>query len=82
MAIYYLKQLLPDTSKVFYLGNTSDAKGAKARGHTDVTIWHYYKMKFLNGYSYIVIKEYNGEFIVHQIQDEDHFNEDKIKNKV
>ncbi len=29
-----------------------------------------------------VIKEYNGEFIVHQIQDEDHFNEDKIKYKV
>ncbi|MBR4265710.1 MAG: minor capsid protein [Bacteroidales bacterium] len=82
MAIYYLKRLLQDKSKAVYLGNTPDAKGIKARGHTDVTIWHYYKMKFLNGYSYIVIKEYNGEFIVHQIQDEDHFNEDKIKNKV
>ncbi len=81
MAIYYLKQLLQDDTRVVYVGNTPDAKGVNARGHTDVTIWHYYKLRFLNGYSYIVIKEYNKECIVHQIQDEHHFDEDKIQNK-
>ena len=82
MAIYYLKQLLIDTSKVVYIGSSDDIKGNASKGHTPETIWHYYKLKFLHGYSYISIKEYNGECIVHHIQDDEHFDEDKIKYKV
>ncbi len=82
MAIYYLKQLLMDTSKVVYIGSSDDIKGNASKGHTPETIWHYYKLKFLHGYSYISIKEYNGECIVHHIQDDEHFDEGKIKYKV
>ncbi len=82
MAIYYLKQLLQDDKKVVYIGSTPDAKGKDAKGHTDETVWHYYKMKFVGGYSYIVIKEYKGENIIHMIQDEEHFDETSIRNKV
>ncbi len=82
MAIYYLKQLLQDDKKVVYIGSTPDAKGKDAKGHTDETVWYYYKMKFVGGYFYIVIKEYKGENIIHMIQDEEHFDETSIRNKV
>ncbi len=82
MAIYYLEKLLKNTKKVVYIGSSDDIKGNSAKGHTAETIWHYYKMKFLHGYSYISIKEYKGECIVHHIQDDEHFDESKIKYKV
>jgi hypothetical protein len=81
MAIYYLKQLMQDKNQVVFIGSSKDIKGDSRNGHTNETVWYYYKMKFLGGYSYIVVKEYNGERIVHMIQDEDHFDESKIKNK-
>lgn len=82
MAVYYLGKLLNDSSQTEYLGSSDDIKGEDANGHTEKTKWHYYKLKFLGSFSYIIIKEYKGEYIVHHIQDSNHFDESKIKNKV
>ena len=81
MAVYYLKTLLqPQNAK--YLGNTPDIKGNDVHGHTTETIWHYYEIKFMKGFSYIVIKEVNGKKYINHIQDEMHFDKSKIRNKI
>lgn len=80
MAVYYLKKLLT-SGEAKYLGNTPDIKGNNVKGHTEETIWHYYEIDFLKGHSYIVIKEVKGKKYIHHIQDENHFNKNKIRNK-
>lgn len=80
MATYYLRNLL-NSKNAKYLGNTPDIKGNAAHGHTDETIWHYYEIRFLKGKSYLIIKEVNGKKYIHHIQDENHFDKNKIRNK-
>lgn len=80
MATYYLRNLL-NSKNAKYLGNTPDIKGNAAHGHTDDTIWHYYEIRFLKGKSYLIIKEVNGKKYIHHIQDENHFDKNKIRNK-
>ena len=79
MSVYYLQTLM---KKAHYLGNTTDVKGDAAKGHSSSTIWHYYSIPFMKKQSYLVVKEVNGKKYIHHIQDDNHFKEEKIKNKV
>ena len=79
MAVYYLQTLIKQAE---YLGYTNDAKGDSVKGHSSKTIWHYYSIPFMKRKSYLVIKEIDGKKYIHHIQDENHFKEDRIKNKV
>jgi len=82
MVIFYLDRLINDLSQTEYIGSSSVIKGVDVKGHTYNTKWYYYRLKFLGSFSYIIIKEFKGEYIVHHIQDSEHFDESKIKNKV
>lgn len=79
MAIYYLKRLIKEAE---YLGYSNDIKGSSVKGHTNDTIWHYYRIPFMKTNSFLVIKEVNGNKYIHHLQDEEHFDMSKIKNKV
>lgn len=79
MAVYYLQTLMKQAQ---YLGNTTDAKGDTAKGHSSNTIWHYYSIPFMKKQSYLVVKEVDGNKYIHHIQDDNHFKEEKIQNKV
>lgn len=78
LCCYYLPEIM---KKAEYMGNSGEIKGMEANGHGDVLRWHYYKFKLYGEYSYITVKESTkGNSIFHSIQDQDHFDEDKIKN--
>lgn len=79
MAIYYLQKLMQQAT---YLGNTNDIKGDSVKGHSSDIIWHYYSIPFMKKKSYLIIKEVGGNKYVHHMQDENHFKEELIKNKV
>lgn len=79
MAVYYLQTLI---KRAEYLGYNNDAKGDSVKGHSSKTIWHYYSIPFMKKKSYLVIKEIDGKKYIHHIQDDNHFKEDRIKNKV
>jgi len=79
MSVYYLKPLLKQAE---YLGNSPDIKENKVNGHKDETIWHYYEIPFMGQKSYLIIKEFEGSKFIHHIQDNEHFDYNKIKNKI
>ena len=80
MSVYYLKPIFK--KQATYLGSSPDFKGNAVKGHTDNTIWHYYEIPFMGKKSYLEIKTVNGVSYIHNIHDDEHFNLDKIKNKV
>ncbi|OYP55320.1 hypothetical protein [Segatella bryantii] len=64
-----------------YLGYTEDFKGIGYRGHGDAVKWHYYKIQINGVVSFVSVKEtIKKEFLFHSIQDEEHFDEENIKN--
>lgn len=79
MAVYYLKSLIKDAQ---YLGYTKDIKGNGVSGHNDQQIWHYYEIDFMAQKSYLIIKEHKEKCFIHHIQDNEHFDINKIQNKV
>lgn len=79
MAAYYLPKVAQQGK---YLGSSPDAKGTDAKGHTNVAKWHYIEFPFLGKKSVLIIKEYaDGTQRAHTIQDGEHFEPAKIKNK-
>lgn len=78
MSVFYLKKIIKQGK---YLGNSYDIKGDGTKGHSSDMIWHYYEIPFLGQKSYLEIKEVDGRFFPHHIQDQKHFSMDKIKNK-
>lgn len=79
MSVFYLKKLLKQAK---YVGSSPDIKTGNTKSHNNVVMWHYYEIPFMGQKSYLEIKEYNdGVMSPHHIQDEKHFDVNKIKNK-
>ncbi len=79
MVVFYLEKIAKQAK---YLGSSSDIKGNKAPGHADIVKWHYLEFNFLQKKSVLVIKEYrDGKKRAHHIQDDNHFDYKKIKDK-
>lgn len=79
MSVYYLESLLKEAT---YIGNSKDIKGENVKGHTKDTIWHYYEIPFMGQKSYLEIKEVNGKYFIHHLQDGNHFDSNKINNRI
>jgi SPP1 gp7 family putative phage head morphogenesis protein len=78
MAVYYLEKIAKQAK---YIGSSGDAK-KEAKGHAEITKWHYLEFDFLGKKSVLEVKELaNGKKYPHHIQDEEHFSYTKIKNK-
>lgn len=78
MSCYYLPAIAKEAK---YLGYSDDVKSAKANGHGDVLKWHYYEFQLNDEPSYLTVKETEkGTFVIHSIQDADHFDKKKIKS--
>lgn len=76
MLLHFLPEVL---KRAKFIGSSQDKKPT-SRGHSEVKLWHYYEIKINNEPSFIIVKETKkGEFTVHSIQDNDHFDRSKIE---
>src|SRR5574344_377645 len=78
MSCHYLPAIAKEAK---YVGCSDDVKSAQAKGHGDALRWHYYEFQLNGESSYLTVKETEkGTFVIHSIQDEDHFDKGKIKS--
>lgn len=76
---YHINEIMRQAA---YMGWSDDIKGSSYKGHADAVKWHYYQFMLNKELSYITVKENaKGEFRIHSIQDDEHFDGSKIKER-